>query len=423
MSEQDADAIVVGAGPAGVACAYRLARAGRSVILVERGTAPGSKNVSGGRLYTYALELVEEGLTAQAPSERAVVREQLVLMDGDRSITVSLAGSLSGPAGLPASVTVLRARFDAWFATKAEDAGVVLAAGVTVDSLLVEGGRVVGIVADGEQMRAPVVVAADGVTSGLARQAGLVGPPSAHGVGVGAKRVIELAPAVIEQRFGVAPREGVATLLVGCTGGVHGGGFLYTNGCSLSLGVVAAPADLAPAGRTIHGLLADLAEHPSVAPLVAGGEVVEYSAHLVREDGLRGVPKRLTRDGLLVTGEAAGFVLNLGYTVRGMDLALASGVAAAEGILAGGDLETAYRTALATVLATMRASDGYRGLLHLRRLYATYPRLALDAATSLFTVDGSVPRSARRQVRDALRSSGVPARYLLHDGLVAVRSA
>ena len=47
MSEQDADAIVVGAGPAGVACAYRLARAGRSVILVERGTAPGSKNVSG----------------------------------------------------------------------------------------------------------------------------------------------------------------------------------------------------------------------------------------------------------------------------------------------------------------------------------------------------------------------------------------
>lgn len=423
MSEQDADAIVVGAGPAGVACAYRLARAGRSVILVERGTAPGSKNVSGGRLYTYALELVEEGLTAQAPWERAVVREQLVLMDGERAMTVSLAGSDAGRTGVPSSVTVLRASFDDWFARRAEDAGALLAAGVTVDSLLVEDGRVVGIVADGEQMRAPVVVAADGVTSGLARQAGLVGPPSSRTVGVGAKRVIELEPAVIEERFGVGPRDGVATLMVGCTGGVHGGGFLYTNRASLSLGVVAAPADLAPAGRTIHGLLAELAEHPSIAPLVAGGEIVEYSAHLVREDGLGGVPRRLTRDGFLVTGEAAGFVLNLGYTVRGMDLALASGVAAAHAVLTGRDLETAYRSALATVLATMRATDGYRDLLHLDRLYATYPRMALETVGSLFTVDGSVPRSVRRQLRDATRSCGVPVRSLLHDGLVAVRSA
>ncbi|NTW41611.1 MAG: FAD-dependent oxidoreductase [Cellulomonadaceae bacterium] len=337
-------------------------------------------------------------------------------------MTVSVAGPPADHAGLPPSVTVLRARFDPWFAEKAEDAGALLAPGVTVDRLLVEGGRVVGIVADGEEMRAGTVVAADGVTSMLARQAGLVDAPSADAVGVGVKQVITLDPAVIEQRFGVGPGQGAATLMLGCTGGVHGGGFLYTNAASVSLGVVASPADLAPAGRTIHGLLADLAEHPAVAHLVAGGEAVEYSAHLVREDGWRGVPRRLTRDGFLVTGEAAGFVLNLGYTVRGMDLALASGVAAATAILAGGDLEVAYRAALADVVATMRATDGYRNLLHLHRLYSTYPGLALDVAGSLFGVDGSAPRPVRRQVRDALRTRGVPLRAVLHDGLVGVRS-
>ncbi|HEY5247503.1 MAG TPA: FAD-dependent oxidoreductase, partial [Dermatophilaceae bacterium] len=158
QDEEVFDAIVVGAGLAGIACAYRLAQAGRSVVLVERGSSPGSKNVSGGRLYTYALEEVEDGLTREAPWERAVVREQMIVMDADRSMAISLAPAPApAPAGaLPASVTVLRSRFDEWFAGKAADAGAILAAGVTVDSLIIESGRVVGIVAGGEEMRAGV---------------------------------------------------------------------------------------------------------------------------------------------------------------------------------------------------------------------------------------------------------------------------
>ena len=54
-NEDKFDVIVVGAGPAGSACAYTLAKAGRNVLLLERGNSAGSKNVSGGRLYTYAL--------------------------------------------------------------------------------------------------------------------------------------------------------------------------------------------------------------------------------------------------------------------------------------------------------------------------------------------------------------------------------
>ncbi|WP_188078928.1 FAD-dependent oxidoreductase [Actinotalea subterranea] len=423
--DADVDVIVVGAGPAGSACAHRLAREGRSVVLVERGTTAGAKNVSGGRLYTYALEALEEGLTRQAPFERAVVREQIMLVDGDRAMQVSvLPSGDSDPAGVPASVTVLRARFDAWLAGRAEGEGALLATGVTVDSLLMEHDRVVGIVADGEEMRASVVVAADGVSSLLAREAGLTGPLAPASVGVGVKEVVALDAAALEARFGVGPGEGAATLLLGCTGGVHGGGFMYTNAASISIGVVVSPGDLAAAGRTPHGLLQDLKEHPAVRPYLAGGESVEYSAHLVREDGVRGVPRRLAREGFLVTGEAAGFVLNLGYTVRGMDLALVSGIAAAEAVLAGGDLDAAYHAALERhgLMATMRGADGYRDLLHLHRLYGTYPGLALDVATSMFAVDGGPPPPLRRLVRDVRRRHGVPLRGLVRDGLVGVRS-
>lgn len=422
--ENDADVIVVGAGPAGTACAYRLALAGRSVLLVERGSSPGAKNVSGGRLYTDALELVEPGLTAQAPWERAVVREQMMVLDGDRSLTVSVAAPPLREDGRPASVTVLRSGFDAWFAARAEAAGVLLAPGVRVDSLVVEHGRVVGIEADGEQLRADVVVAADGVGSFLAREAGLVGELSPDAVGVGAKEVVGLEPAVIEARFGVGPGQGSATLLLGCTGGAHGGGFLYTNAGSVSLGVVVAPGQVGATGRTVPGLLADLRRHPAVAPLLDGGTSLEYGAHLVREDGWRGVPRRLTRDGFLVTGEAAGFVLNLGYTVRGMDLALMSGVAASEAVLAGGDLEPAYRAALDRVGLpdTMRGARGYEDLLALHRLYATYPALGLDVAASLFAVGPGAPVPLRRQVRTAMRRHRVPLRAVLRDGLTGLRS-
>ena len=424
QDEEDFDAIVVGAGLAGIACAYRLALAGRSVALIERGVTPGSKNVSGGRLYTYALEMVEAGLTRQAPWERAVVREQIMLMDTDRSMTVSLAGTPGAAGGLPASVTVLRATFDEWFAAKAEEAGVVVAAGIKVDSLLEDDGRIVGIMAGGEAMRAGVVVAADGVNSFLAREAGLVGELSVDGVGLGVKEVVALDPATIESRFGVGPGEGAATLMLGCTYGVHGGAFLYTNKNSVSLGIVASPDQVPESGHAIREMMQDLKAHPGVRALIAGGTTLEYAAHLVREDGWRGVPRRLTRAGFLVTGEAAGFVVNLGFTVRGMDLALVSGVAAAEAIIAGGDLERGYRAALdrAGLPATMRATDGYADLLHIQGLYGTYPGLALDVVESVFAVDGHLPRPVRHQVRSAMRKNKVRLRTMLRDGFVGVRS-
>jgi electron transfer flavoprotein-quinone oxidoreductase len=396
----DADVVVVGAGPAGAACAYVLARAGRAVLLVERAAAPGAKNVSGGRLYTSALDVLEPGLAARVPAERAVVAERIGVLD-ERRAAVLATSAPTRPDGGPQSVTVLRPVLDAWLADLAEQQGATLLPGVVVDGPVTEDGRVVGIRAGGEELRAATVVAADGTSSLLARAVGLVRAPVAGQVATGVKEVVDLPAGAIEERFGVAPGEGVAQLMVGCTRGLHGGGFLYTNATSVALGIVVDPGGLAAAGTTPRDLLEDLRAHPAVAPLLRGGRVVEYAAHLVREDGLAGVPRRLTAPGFLVTGEAAGFVLNLGYTVRGMDLAILSGVAAAEAVLAGGDLKTGYRAALRRtgVAGAMSSARRGAGLLAPDRIYRDYPRLALDSLGEIFTVGGPervVPRVRRR---------------------------
>jgi len=91
MGDEDKfDAIIVGAGPAGSACAYLLAKEGKSVLVIERGISAGSKNLTGGRLYTYALELVEPGLHAEAPLERKVVREQIMMLGESSGVTITM---------------------------------------------------------------------------------------------------------------------------------------------------------------------------------------------------------------------------------------------------------------------------------------------------------------------------------------------
>ena len=79
----DYDAIVVGAGLAGSTAAYCMAKAGLSVLILERGDTAGSKNVTGGRLYGHSLERVIPGFAKEAPIERVVTREVISMMTED----------------------------------------------------------------------------------------------------------------------------------------------------------------------------------------------------------------------------------------------------------------------------------------------------------------------------------------------------
>ena len=131
------DAIIIGAGPAGIACAYTLAKNGKSTLVIERGNTPGSKNVTGGRLYTYALDLVDEWLAAEAALERKVTHEQIIILDGNRSISIDYHDpSFNSECKSPQSYTILRAVFDEWFANKAVELGATVACGIKVDGLI-----------------------------------------------------------------------------------------------------------------------------------------------------------------------------------------------------------------------------------------------------------------------------------------------
>ncbi len=429
MSEAEKmDVIIIGAGPAGIACAYTLAKVGKEVLVIERAETPGAKNVTGGRLYSYALEMVEEGLTAEAALERKITHEQIMMLGADKTINIDYHDpAFNKENQVPQSYSILRARFDEWFAGKAEEMGAMVACGIKVDQLIEKDGKIVGVIAGEDEMYADIVVAADGVNSLIAQQAGLIKDIPAHNVGVGVKEVIELPAKTIQERFNLKADEGAARMILGCTEGIHGGGFLYTNQESISLGCVFMPEEVAQHGKSVHEIFQDFKMHPAIYPLIEGGETVEYGAHLVSEEGYRGIPKKLYRDGFLMVGDAAGFVINTGYSIRGIDLAIVSGVAAARAIMNTNEssqvgpayLQELQKTAM---LPTMKAVDGYTDLLSIPRIYTSYPKVAIGVFAKLFTVDGKTPKPIIKEIKKVIKANGLSYWQLFKDGLRGYKS-
>lgn len=396
--------------------------------MIERADTPGLKNVTGGRFYTYALEMVEKGLTLEAPLERKVTHEQIMLLGDKRAISIDYHDTSFNEEGKVAqSYTVLRSAFDEWFAGKAEELGAIVACGIKVDDLITKNGKIVGVIAGEDEMYADVVVAADGVNAFIAQKAGLIGDIEGHAVGVGIKEVIELPAKIIEERFILSKDEGAARMILGCTEGIHGGGFLYTNSDSLSLGCVLTPQEVVNHGKSVHAIFQDMKMHPTIYPLIEGGETVEYEAHLVSELGYRGIPKKLYRDGFLIIGESAGFVINTGYSIRGIDLAILSGIAAAKAIIATNDPAMVGQTymnqlEMTKLIASMKAVDGYFDMLEIPRIFSAYPKLATDVFGQLYRMEGEVPISMKKEVLRLIKANGLSIWQLMKDGFKGVRS-
>lgn len=427
--EYDFDAIVIGGGVAGSVCAYLLAQKGHEVLLIERGPEPGSKNLSGGVFYCRVMDEVFPGFAENAPVERVITRNCLSFMNPTSTVNVDYWDQrLAAPVN---AVTVLRAKLDAWLSEQCEEAGVTVMPGVKVDELVKDGDRFVGVRAGEDELRARVIVAADGVNSFISRYAGIREKEPTDNLAVGVKSVIRLGEEQMRQRFNLRDNEGAAYAVVGdCTKGVAGGGFMYTNRDSISIGIVARLDDLAAKGYASSDLHDHFLSHPAIAPFLEDGELLEYGCHLIAEGGEK-MQHDLVRPGLVVIGDAAGFTLNTGFTVRGMDLAAGSAQAAAEAIhdaLEKGDYSQTQLEAYignykeSFVGKDMQTYAKAPAFLENEEMYGAIGKLAADVLFETYNLDLTPRKHLLKNAKGALKASGLKIRRLAKLGMQAMKA-
>jgi electron transfer flavoprotein-quinone oxidoreductase len=417
MSKKDFDAIVVGAGPSGNAAAYTLAKSGLKVLQIERGEYPGSKNVQGAILYADALERIIPDFRDDAPLERHIIEQRMWVLDDD-----SFVGShfRSEDYNKPPynRYTIIRAQFDKWFSSKVREAGALLICETTVQNLIMDGDKVVGVRCDREagDVFADVVILADGVNSTLARKAGFHGEVKAGNVALAVKEIHFMPEELIQQRFNIKDEEGVVIEMVGkITDGMMGTGFLYTNKDSITLGIGCMLSDFKKNENKTspYQLLENMKRHPSIAPLIQGGEMKEYCAHLIPEGGFFAIPK-VFGNGWMIVGDSGGFV-NAVHR-EGSNLAMTTGRLAAETVInakaAGKELNAstlkAYQKALdeSFVMKDLKKYRDMPKVFHENpQFFTTYPELLNKAARTMVTVDNIDKKTKEREIFSSFKTA------------------
>lgn len=324
MEDNRTEVIVVGGGPAGLACAVTIARKGRQVVLIERGAYSGSKNVFGGAIYANPTRQIFPDFESSAPLERKNVEHNFALLGEDDSTVISYKKKHEDPV----SYTVIRGKFDRWMAEEAKKEGVIIVEETVVRELIVRDEKVVGVKTELEEYYSDIVVLADGVNSLLAKQIGLREEFENSDLALSVKEVIKIGKERINERFHVNDDEGSTyEIFGGPMLSMLGLGFMYTNSESVTIGLGVTMSDLVEKGLKPYEMLDKLKSHPTIAPLIKDGELLEYSAHLIPEGGYNRVPK-LSGAGVLVAGDAGMLVNNMHW--EGTNLAMISGKIAGE---------------------------------------------------------------------------------------------
>jgi electron transfer flavoprotein-quinone oxidoreductase len=431
--EPDVDVVIVGAGPAGSCAAITLARRGLKVVLLERGPFPGSKNMYGGVVYPRILDGLIPNWWEEAPVQRWITRRSTMVLTDTKAFSVDFRSDAWGAPPYNGA-TAYRPDFDHWLAGHAQAAGAQLVCSTTATGLLRDSaGQVIGVRTDRPDghLTARVVIACDGVNSFIAKEAGLHGPAEAKNYTLGVKETLALPKDVIDERFGVRGTDGADIEILGGTSAVNGGGFVYTNLDTIAVGVVLKLPKLAAQQRRPEEIIAKLKAHSAIAPLVEGGELKEYSAHLIPEAGLSMMPE-LVGPGVLVAGDAAAMCLAAGIWLEGVNFAMASGMyageAAAEAIERG-DVSAkglaGYRRRVEEtfVLRDHRKLRRAPELVLSDRVQHLYPQLITGVAEGMFRVDNPNPKPGLRQILATERkSAGVRRRDLLRDTWAGFRS-
>ena len=405
------DAIVVGAGMSGLAATYKMASAGLSVALIERGDYPGAKNVMGGVLYRSMMEELISEFWKEAPLQRPVVEQRFWLMDENSVVTTGYKSQEWAQEPFNC-FTVFRGQFDKWFAQKCTDAGAVIVNETVVESCLKEKGRVVGVRTSRPEgdLYADVVILADGVNSLLARQLEFHREWQPGQVALAVMEELELPAEIIEERFNLDKGMGATIEIFGDGSlGLVGTGFIYTNKKHISIGVGTLLSQIIEVKARPYEMLEYLKKHPMVSPLIRNARPVEYYAHLIPEGGYRAIPK-LVGDGVVVAGDAAQLVN--GIHREGCNLAMTSGRLAAEAVIKAhqaGDFSAGqlsfYEESLkdSFVVEDLKKYKDTTHLLEKNPQYMNqYIPFANRAMHEMFTVDGVSKKNKQKKIMKRL---------------------
>jgi len=417
------DCIIVGAGVAGLAAAMTLARNNMKFLLIEKGEFAGSKNVSGGVLWGHDLNQLVPNYWEEEDGgwERFINHRRLTFLDDQSTFSVDFKSSHFSETPY-SGVVVLRAKFDHWLAGKVEEAiaesdfamDSFLATNILVEEILMEDDKAVGIRTGDEKFYADSIIIAEGVNNLLTRQIGLQKNyvPADHML-TGIKEIIRYDRKKLEDRFQLSGLSGMSNEFVGyATDGVEGGGFLYTNRDTISIGLVLGIKDLREKEKKPHDILNHFKSHPVIADTIRGGEIVEYSAHVVSSGDKRAMPEKLYKDGVLICGEAANLLMNAGKAIQGMDYAMRSGILAAETILsakekndftAGTLQEYENKLSDSYVMKDINNFQDAVHLLHDPMMVNKVPNLINDFGRKFFTIKSEPTKKARELLHKSVK--------------------
>jgi electron-transferring-flavoprotein dehydrogenase len=348
--------LVVGAGPAGLACAIRFGQlleedpevAGRlgevPLAVLEKGKHPGSHLLSGAVVNPGSLRRLfgEQFQISEIPSFGRVPGESVYLLSRQRALRLPPPPTMRNRDNVIVSLSQL----GAWLAERAEEGGAMLLPETVAQTMLVSGDRVVGV-RTGDKGRDitghPSVKFEPGVDI-LANLTVLAEGTQGHLTGVALDhfklqgdepQVWELG---VKEVWKVRrPLDRIIhtmgwPLRAGARFREFGGSFIYPMGEEmLSIGMVVG-LDYRDIELSVHDLLQELKTHPMVRPLLEGGERLEWGAKTIPSGGFHSLPTRLQAPGLLLCGDGVGMV-NI-PTLKGVHYAIESGRLAAESAFA-----------------------------------------------------------------------------------------
>jgi electron-transferring-flavoprotein dehydrogenase len=420
--------LIVGAGPAGLACAIRLGqlladapavteRLGEvPVAVIDKGSKPGAHLLSGAVVNPVSLRRLfgDRKRIADMPFYGSVEGESVYYLTGKRASRIPTPPTMKNQGNLVASLSQL----GRWLAEQAEEAGATILPETSGEKLLVTDGRVRGVrtgdrgrgrageqlakFEPGSDLLAGATVLAEGTQGHLTGAAishfGLEGEnPQVWALGV--KEVWRVAKPLDRVIHTMGwPLRGAAKYRE------FGGSFIYPMGEDmLTIGMVVG-LDYRDAELSVHDLLQELKTHPKIRKLLQGGERIAWGAKTIPEGGWYALPRELHAPGLVLTGDAAGAV-NV-PALKGIHYAIECGILAAEAISAALQPgEVVWRPgALAPYDEAVREGMIGRDLRRVRNMRQVFGRgfvLGSALAGAATVSGGRIPRGRYAGERDA----------------------